>query len=310
MFHEATFNMMKLRLRECLPPAFHDALIMEERFLKQKAKIEWLKEGDSNSAYFHKAVKSRVSRSRIDAVTDANGVVFQNEKVADAFISHYEVFLRQPGITNDIDTNNLFQTRLTVDDVLNMVRVISDQEAWDTVGSDVNYVVREFFVNGRLLKEINHTIIALILKVKAPARGFGFHDRMVAWIMECVATSFSISINGSLHGHFKGKRGLRQGDPLSPYLFTLVMEVLMLMLQRRVRDSNQFTYHRYCSKLDLINLCFADDLFLFAHGDVNSVMVIKEALDEFKCASSLIPSLPKSTTYFCNVLNFTKLAVL
>ncbi|GKD27094.1 putative reverse transcriptase domain, reverse transcriptase zinc-binding domain protein [Tanacetum coccineum] len=133
---------------------------------------------------------------------------------------------------------------------------------------------------------------------------------MVAWIMECVTTSFLISINGSIHGHFKGKRGLRQGDPLSPYLFTLVMEVLTLMLQRRVRDSNQFTYHRYCSKLDLINLCFLDDLFLFAHGDVNSVMVIKEALDEFKCASGLIPSLPKSTAYFCNVLNFTKLVIL
>ncbi|GJW63827.1 hypothetical protein Tco_0115711 [Tanacetum coccineum] len=174
---------------------FNDAFIIEEKFLKQKAKIEWLKEGDSNSAHFHKAVKSRASRSRIHVVTDANGVVFQNKKVTDAFISHYEVFLRQPGITNDVDTNNLFQTRLTVDDALNMVWVISDQEvkevifsmgndkspgpdgytaaffkeAWDTVGSDVTYAVREFFVNGHLLKEINHTIIALILKVKAPA---------------------------------------------------------------------------------------------------------------------------------------------
>ncbi|GJT85212.1 hypothetical protein Tco_1066929 [Tanacetum coccineum] len=120
--------------------------------------------------------------------------------------------------------------------------------------------------------------------------GFGFHDRMVSWIMECVSTtSFSININGSLHGYFKGRRGLRQGDPLSPYLFTLVMKVLTLMLHRRVRESSNFTYHRHCSKLDLINLCFADDLFLFAHGDVNSVMVIKEALDEFKDASGLIP---------------------
>ncbi|GJY89248.1 hypothetical protein Tco_0503876 [Tanacetum coccineum] len=113
--------------------------------------------------------------------------------------------------------------------------------------------------------------------------GFGFHERMIAWIMECVtSTSYSICVNGSLHGYFQGKRGLRQGDPLSPYLFTLVMEVLTLMIKRKVQESDLFTYHRFCSKMELINLCFADDLFLFAYGDVQSASVIKEALDEFK----------------------------
>ncbi|GKD05155.1 hypothetical protein Tco_1180129, partial [Tanacetum coccineum] len=99
-------------------------------------------------------------------------------------------------------------------------------------------------------------------------------------------------------------------DPLSPYLFTLVMEVLTLMLQRKVQQTDQFTYHRYCSKMELVNLCFADDLFLFAYGDVGSTSIIKEALDEFKNASGLVPSLPKSTAYFCNVLNHVKLSIL
>ncbi|GJW23351.1 putative reverse transcriptase domain, reverse transcriptase zinc-binding domain protein [Tanacetum coccineum] len=138
-----------------------------------------------------------------------------------------------------------------------------------------------------------------------------FHPRMTGWIMECVtSTSFSISINGSLHGYFKGKKGLRQGDPISHYLFTLVMEVLTLMLRQKFSDSDSFTYHHHCSDLNIINLCFADDLFLFAHGDVNSARVIMEALDEFKYASGLVPSLPKSTAYFCNVLNYVKLDIL
>nr|GEW39637.1 hypothetical protein [Tanacetum cinerariifolium] len=109
---------------------------------------------------------------------------------------------------------------------------------------------------------------------------------------------------------FKGKRGLRQGDSLSPYLFTLTMEILTLMLQRGVRNASAFTYHKYCSKLELINLCFADDLFLFARGAVDSVSVIKNSFFEFKEASGLVPSLSKSTAYFCNVPNFTKIAIL
>lgn len=96
---------------------------------------------------------------------------------------------------------------------------------------------------------------------------FGFHHTMIKWIMACVTSpSFSICINGDIHGFFKGKRGLRQGDPLSSYLFSLVMEILTLILQRRVRLSDSFRYHKHCEDLKLINLCFADDLFLFAWG--------------------------------------------
>ncbi|KAJ0568029.1 putative RNA-directed DNA polymerase [Helianthus annuus] len=137
--------------------------------------------------------------------------------------------------------------------------------------------------------------------------GFGFRSLFISWIMECVTTSsFSLSINGNIHGYFKGKRGLRQGDPMSPYLFTMVMEVLTLILAKTAMLDATFRFHNKCEKQMIINLCFADDLFLFARGEVSSVKVIVKSLKEFQEVSGLIPSNAKSTIFYCNVSNSVK----
>ncbi|GKC39565.1 RNA-directed DNA polymerase, eukaryota, reverse transcriptase zinc-binding domain protein [Tanacetum coccineum] len=88
--------------------AFNDALLMEEQFLKQKSKIKWLKLGDSNNAYFHKAVKNSISRSRIEAVMESDGTLLTNDQVATGFVKHYEDFLGQAGHTSVFNMDRLF----------------------------------------------------------------------------------------------------------------------------------------------------------------------------------------------------------
>ncbi|GJY12087.1 glucan endo-1,3-beta-glucosidase 14-like protein [Tanacetum coccineum] len=105
---------------------------------------------------------------------------------------------------------------------------------------------------------------------------------MVEWIMTCVSfASFTIGINGERHRYFKSGRGLRQGDLISPYLFTLVTEVFSLILARKVEERDMFKFHKGCTEMKLTHLSFPDDLLVFCHWDENSVSVIKDALLEF-----------------------------
>ncbi|GKA35414.1 hypothetical protein Tco_0721905 [Tanacetum coccineum] len=54
-------------------------------------------------------------------------------------------------------------------------------------------------------------------------------------------------------------------------------EMLTLLLQRKIRNNDDFKYHHGCKELKLVNLCFADDLMIFCHGDVTSAGVVNDA---------------------------------
>ncbi|KAL0292095.1 UNVERIFIED_CONTAM: Retrovirus-related Pol polyprotein from type-2 retrotransposable element R2DM [Sesamum radiatum] len=131
--------------------------------------------------------------------------------------------------------------------------------------------------------------------LKATLTLFGFPERFIHWIAECVTTpSYSVCINGAPHGFFRGARGLRQGDPMSPFLFVLVMEVLTLILRQRIEQNGGFSYHWRCEAVQLFQLSFADDLLLFSKADPNSVQIFKDGLIDFAELSGLQANLQKS----------------
>lgn len=92
--------------------------------------------------------------------------------------------------------------------------------------------------------------------------------------------------------------GRRQGDPLSPYLFVLAMEVFSRILAK-ASSNGRFSHHPRCTKLDLTHLCFADDLLLFCQVDLQSASVIKDSLDSFSAFSGLMANPDKKLIFQC-----------
>lgn len=149
--------------------------------------------------------------------------------------------------------------------------------------------VQSAFVQGRRISDnVRWDFVIDVLKA------MGFPSNIICWVKACMTSpSFSICINGSLHGYFQGARGLRQGDPMSPYLFVLVMEILA-----EKSTHPDFRFHWRCGKTRIVNLYFTDDLMIFCKADVFTVKAIKDGLDEFQSLSGLSPSPNKSHIFF------------
>lgn len=140
--------------------------------------------------------------------------------------------------------------------------------------------------------------------------GVGIPHRISNWIVQCLSTvSYTIMVNGELVEPFMAKRGLRQGDPISPYLFVLCMEYLNRCLGE-LRQNKRFHYHPKCKRFNITHVCFADDLLLFSRGDASSVQQMMTVLEKFGAASGLKANQLKSCIYFGGVKQAIKQEIL
>lgn len=137
-------------------------------------------------------------------------------------------------------------------------------------------------------------LLAVLQKMRFPAT-------FIDWIMSCIrGCMISLKVNGSLEGYFSAKSGLRQGDPLSPYLFVIAMEALSVCL-KSTTSNDTFRFHWHTKELSLNHLIFADDLMLFSYGDLLSINCILEGVHLFSSMSGLHPNEEKSLCFFANV---------
>ncbi|XP_011079179.1 uncharacterized protein LOC105162756 [Sesamum indicum] len=319
----------------------------ERHFFYQKAKIHYLKEGDRNTKFFHD-MSSLITTSLLG--TEAHTLPVDDG-----------VFEWGPIISPE-HTADLCRA-VTPLEVKEAIFHISDnkapgpdgysscffKKAWNIVGDQVCRAVLDFFRSGRMLRQLNHTIITLVPKSNhstsvadyrsisccnviykaitkiisdrlAPALEHLIDRYQAAFVggrniidniflaQEMVQQysrkriSPRLALNGSLHGFFSGKKGLRQGDPISPTLFLLSMEYFSRLVKRKT-STLDFNFHPKCEKLKMTHLLFADDLMLFSCGDLPSIHILMECLQEFRDTSGLTVNTSKSSIFTAGIQN-------
>ena len=122
--------------------------------------------------------------------------------------------------------------------------------------------------------------------------------------MQCVTTpSIAVLWNGSKLENFSPCRGIRQGDPISPYLFVLCIERLSHLINEEVRKGKWKSIRLSRRGPDLSHLFFSDDMMLFAEATENQVQVILDCLSYFCQSSGQRVNFAKSSIHFSSSID-------
>jgi hypothetical protein len=104
---------------------------------------------------------------------------------------------------------------------------------------------------------------------------YGFNQSSIKWIISGVTTAnISVLVNGEIPPFFRSGRGLRQGYPLSPLLFILVMEGLSLLLKKS-QSEGKITWIKVSRIVKILHLMFINDVLILTNGSLQEWMEIK-----------------------------------
>ncbi|XP_058774459.1 uncharacterized protein LOC131648725 [Vicia villosa] len=403
---------------------YNKALIKDDLYWKQQAKMHWLRDGDLNTKFFHQSATARNKFKKIEMLQKEDGSNSNDPKELKDIAKNYFENLFQAGSGDYEPVLNLISPRIDDSDNNQLIQPLTREEIhvalsamhpdkspgpdgfnpaffqnfWDVCGNDifdaatswlecgffppsindtniclipkgVNPVsMKDFrpislcnvvykivskalanrlkvlldkcvseeqsaFVEGRsilnnamIATEIIHTLkrrtkgnkAHLALKIdiskaydrvdwgflKGVLNRMGFAEKWIHWMMMCVTSvHYSVLVNSEAIGPIEPGRGLRQGDPLSPYLFILIFEGLSSLINNSVASGNIHGI-QICRGAPIVShLLFADDCFLFCRANLTEVSHLMNLLDIYAVAAGQEINLSKSEVFFSRNLS-------
>ncbi|GKV38927.1 hypothetical protein SLEP1_g46780 [Rubroshorea leprosula] len=395
-----------------------DVLRKKELIWKQKSRSKWVRERDANTHFFHRVAKGRRAHNNIAGLMYERAWIDDPNLVKNEVCRYFRSLFQgeswnrpKPG---DIrfqqiseEKNNWLERPFSVEEIEEGLRSYDGSKApgpdgynfnflkfaWHCIKEDFINFFSEFHRNGKLVRGLNSSFIALIPKKlnagglkdyrpisligcvykllakvlanrlksvvaeivsetqsafvggrqlvdsvlvlnevvdeiktkKQPAFVFkadfekaydcvdwSFLDWMMeslsfgtkwrGWIRECLSTTrISVLVNGSPTKEFEMGKGLRQGDPLSPFLVLMIAEGLQGLVQRAVKEGMLHGIEIGKKGLSVSLLQFADDTIIMGRADTENIRMVKDILKWFELMSGLRINFSKSSVFGYNV---------
>ncbi|KAK6140574.1 hypothetical protein DH2020_025681 [Rehmannia glutinosa] len=331
-------------------------LAQQEDYWKQRAKLYWLKGGDSNSKYFHTVASTRHRHNSISKLKTANGIwLTWDNGLGNHLVNYFMELFSSSGSHHDTLLDCICP-KITEEQNLSLLQPFTELENNPETVSDLRPIAlcnviykvvskllanrlkhilpevisehQSAFVPQRLIldnimiafeinhflkrkRQCKHGVAALKIDMskaydriewpylKAMLLKLGFHTRWVELMMLCVTTvRYKITHGIFESDFFTPRRGLRQGDPLSPYLFILCAEGLSFLIQNFEKKGWIHGCQIARRAPSVTHLFFADNSFLFFRANREECTRVLNCLDLYSQASGQLVNYQKSSVSF------------
>ncbi|GKC40667.1 RNA-directed DNA polymerase, eukaryota [Tanacetum coccineum] len=253
---------------------------LEDMDTVQKARIKWGCEGDDNSqiASHHDFEQKRTYQSVKGEVQ-----VFYN-------ITNFPTVIPHSSLNNE--DNLKLEKSVSMDEIKAAVWDCGSQKAPSPDGFSLLFLKHYWdLLKDDVVAAVTHTFDTFIIPK-------GVNSKWRRWIKMCLhSTRASVLVNGSPSSEFLIKCGLRQGDPLSPFLFIIVMEGLHLALEDVVSSGLIHGAKVGNSDLYISHLFYANDVVIISEWNKQDMDNIIRILHVFYLASDLKINISKSHVY-------------